>query len=121
MWIILLLRLGPIGWVAIAKATVAGQHIWYAFFDCSISAVPFHSTGTGIHHRTPRPIVQWLGAMSIRAKCCRDDSRKHHPFHDFHLAKKPTTLRAARAYLTRVDGLILCNFAADHCAKRSHN
>jgi hypothetical protein len=35
--------------------------------------------------------------MSIRAKCCRDDSRKHHPFHDFHLAKKPTTLRTARA------------------------
>ena len=87
MWIILLLRLGPIGWVAIAKAAVAAQHIWYAFLDCSIPAVPFHSTGTGIHHRTPRPIVQRLGAMSIRAKRCHDGSRKHHPFHDFHLAK----------------------------------
>ena len=87
MRIILLLRLGPIGWVAIAKATVAAQHIWYAFLDCSIPAVPFHSTGTGIHHRTPRPIVQRLGAMSIRAKRCHDGSRKHHPFHDFHLAK----------------------------------
>jgi hypothetical protein len=84
VWVVLLLRLGPIGWIAIAKATVARG---YAFFDCSISAVPFHSTGTGIHHRTPRPIVQCLGAMSIRAKRYHDGSRKHHPFHDFYLAK----------------------------------